>query len=142
MSQLFIPNDSAIAIGSDGKFTRVWRAFFNDLHLRVGGIDAYTLSEVEQSAFNGAYAEEVAGDVYRARDEAGILPVQVMAVESALIVLREELAGLQAVESNVIAMREELANLQAEIANALNRIDELAQISVELDGLKSGTVVI
>lgn len=125
MSQLFLPTDASDVLGPDGKFTRVWRSYFSDLHIRVGGMDSYSVNDVEASGFDDAGIEEMKGEVNRNRDQASVLPVQIMAVESAMIV-----------------MREELANLQAEIANALARLDELAQIRVELDGLKSGTVVI
>jgi len=122
MGKLFLPSNAHKLLDENGNITRAWRAFFEDLFVRVGSYDSYSLTEAEASEFDDAGIEEIKGDLYRTRDDMSIAP------------LAEQ---VQAFESTLIGMREELAALQAEISNAVSRLDELAQIQVELDGLKS-----
>lgn len=126
MSQLFLPTAAHKFLDENGNITRAWRSFFEDLFIRAGSYNSYSLAEAESSEFDDAGIEEIKGDVYRTRDDLSLAP------------LAEQ---VQAVESTLIGMREEMAALQAEIANAVARLDEFAQIQVELDGLKSGTSI-
>lgn len=131
MSKLFLPNTRHKLLDANGNITHMWMAFFSDLFTRVGGFNSNTMSEAEAAEFDDAGIEEIKADLYRYRQDVDSVPLvqamseQVFSMESAMIAMRDELAGVQA----------ELHNLKASTVR-----EELAQLRAEIDGIKAGTL--